>query len=75
MLQQETAGAGMPKNSGMARSMYCCRTATRSVLAADTFSSAPVRSSYQESGNWGSHWRTGAPDTTGWSTRADSSAR
>lgn len=31
VVQQETAGAKMPTNSGMARSMYCCRTATRPV--------------------------------------------
>ncbi|WP_329909258.1 hypothetical protein [Streptomyces sp. SP18BB07] len=47
--QRVTAGAGMPTNSGIARSMYCSRTATRSVSTAD---SVPARSAHQESGSW-----------------------
>ncbi|MEV7395292.1 hypothetical protein [Streptomyces sp. NPDC091215] len=50
-VEQVTAGAGIPKNSGMARSMYCCRTATHSVATTDTFSSIPARSARQESGS------------------------
>ncbi|MDK1348898.1 hypothetical protein QNO09_37730 [Streptomyces sp. 378] len=55
--------------------MYCCRTATRSVSTAATFASVPARSVHQESGSWRSRWRTGSSDRTGWSTRADNSAR
>lgn len=50
-VRRAAAGAGIPRNSGIARSMYCCRKATRSVLTAATFSTVPARSSHQESGS------------------------
>ncbi|MEU1518986.1 hypothetical protein ABZ490_43800 [Streptomyces sp. NPDC005811] len=41
----------MPTNLGMARSMHCCRTATRSVSAAATLSNVPAKPLRKESGS------------------------
>lgn len=66
--------AGMPLTWG---SPGPCTAAVRnrSVSAAATFPSVPVRSSRQESGSRRSYGKTGAPGRSDWSTWADNSAR
>jgi hypothetical protein len=66
-----TLGGKVTAN-GLARRLRVV-VATRSVPAANTFSSTPARPVHQESGSWRPCWRVGSSDKTGSSTRADSS--